>query len=327
VKNPIKKYVRFLKSALSKTANPAAMESTSPLQIYSGYTEEDIALLRSFVVQEARLEESFYVDGFSHKTLYSSVSFCNQFDLARLTVPVPDDGFHAETLEYVAVCDSVYRATSKYSIVEIGAGWGPWISLGGVLARNKGINNIHLIGVEAHPDRFELMRNQLIVNQLRQSTKLNVTDLNGIHCKLLQGAASSETKILWFPKVSVLDMGAAASREDHSDDYRGMNVQNFPVPGFTLEEIIGDLEVDMLHVDIQGTEFELLESGIDLINDRIKAMMIATHSRVIEGQLIELLYRNGWYLHREKPCIVGWRTSPASIEAMTQVDGCQYWRR
>lgn len=327
MKNSIAQYFKFLKSILYNRTNPAAMESTSPLQIYSGYTEDDIALLRSFVIQEAHLEESFYVDGFSHKTLYSSVSFCNKFDLARLTFPVPDDGFHAETLEYVAVCDSVHRATSKYSIIEIGAGWGPWISLGGVLARNKGINNIHLIGVEAHPDRFELMKNQLLVNQLRPSTNLDVTDFNGIHCKLLQGAASSESKTLWFPKVSVLDMGAAASHEDHSDDYRGLNVQNFPVTGFTLEEIIGDLEVDMLHVDIQGAEFELLESGIDLINDRIKAMMVATHSRVIEGELIELLYQNGWYLHREKPCIVGWRTSPASIEAMTQVDGCQYWRR
>lgn len=303
------------------------MENTSPLQIYSGYTEADIALLHSFVVQEARLEKGFYVDGFSHKTLYSSVSFCNQFNLARLTFPVPDDGFHAETLEYVAVCDSVHRATSKYSIVEIGAGWGPWISLGGVLARNKGINDIYLIGVEAHPDRFELMKNQLLVNQLRPYTDLNVTDFNGTHCKLLQGAASSESKTLWFPKVSVLDMGVAASHENRSDDYRGLNVQNFPVPGLTLDEIIGDLEIDLLHIDIQGMEFELLESGIDLVNDRIKAMMIATHSRVIEGQLIELLYRNGWYLHREKPCIVGWRTSPASIEAMTQVDGCQYWRR
>jgi hypothetical protein len=30
-------------------------------------------------------------------------------------------------------------------------------------------------------------------------------------------------------------------------------------------------------------------------------MLIGTHSRVIEGKLIELLYKNGRYLNREKP--------------------------
>ena len=56
-------------------------------------------------------------------------------------------------------------------------------------------------------------------------------------------------------------------------------------------------------------------------------MMIGTHSRVIEGALIELLYANGWTLELEKPCRVVWSEHPVSQEAMTEVDGCQYWRR
>jgi hypothetical protein len=144
---------------------------------------------------------------------------------------------------------------------------------------------------------------------------------------LICGAVSSGPKTLWFPKVDVNDMGAAASDRNNSNDYRGLHIQNFPVPGFTLEEILGDLEVDMLHVDIQGAEFEIIKAGLHFINKHIKGMMIATHSRAIEGELIQLLYKNGWYLHREKPCRVEWIKFPASIESMTQIDGCQYWRR
>lgn len=301
--------------------------TTSPLQIYSGYNDEDVSLIQSFVVQKASLEKDFYVDGFSHKTLFNSVPFCENFNLERLTLPVPDDGFHAEALEYVAVCDSVRRADTIYCIAEIGAGRGPWISLGGVLARNSGIKNINIIGVEAHPGRFDLMVKQLSENQLHPTVVQNVTDFNGVKCKLIQGAVSSEHKTLWFPKVDVKDMGAAASDVNNSNDYRGFSVDNFPVAGFTLKEIIGDLIIDLLHIDIQGMEFDVINSGIDYLGTQVKSMMIATHSRVIEGKLIDLLYKNGWYLHREKPCRVEWEKSPASLDAMTRVDGCQYWRR
>ena len=300
---------------------------TSPFQIYSGYTDEDITMLKSFVKQNATLENDHYIDGFSQKTLYKSVAFSTNFNLERLTLPVPDDGLHAEALEYIAVCDSVLRAKGTYCAVELGSAWGPWISLGGVVARNHGIKRIDLVGVEAHPERFSLLKQQLSANDLRPDTIQNTTEIDRIRCRLIQGAASSEHKTLWFPKVDIKDMGAAASDTNTSSDYRGLTAENFPVEGFTLKEIIGDLTVDLLHIDIQGAEFDVVNSGITTLNSQVKSMLIGTHSRVIEGKLIETLYKHGWYLHREKPCRVEWRNLPASLEAMTQVDGCQYWRR
>ena len=300
---------------------------TSPLQIYSGYTDEDITMLKSFVKQNATLENDYYIDGFSQKTLYKSVAFSTNFNLERLTLPVPDDGLHAEALEYIGVCDSVHRAKGTYCIIELGSAWGPWISLGGVVARNHGIKTIDLVGVEAHPERFSLLKNQLVANELRPDTIQNATEIDGIRCRLIQGAASSEHKTLWFPKVDIKDMGAAASETNTSSDYRGLTAENFPVEGFTLKEIIGDLTVDLLHIDIQGAEFDVVNSGITTINSQVKSMLIGTHSRVIEGKLIETLYKHRWYLHREKPCRVSWLASPQSLEAMTQTDGTQYWRR
>jgi len=42
------------------------------------------------------------------------------YDLDRLTLPVPDDGFHAEALEYIALIDSIQRAGDSFCAVELG---------------------------------------------------------------------------------------------------------------------------------------------------------------------------------------------------------------
>ena len=117
------------------------------------------------VVREAEFGADRFVDGFGQATLFSCVPFSRTFDLKRLTLPLPDDGFHAEAPEYIAVADSVKRAGSRYCIAELGAAWGPWIGLGGVMARNRAVKEIELIGVEALPARFELLRRHLAVNR------------------------------------------------------------------------------------------------------------------------------------------------------------------
>jgi hypothetical protein len=122
-------------------------------------------------------------------------------------------------------------------------------------------------------------------------------------------------------------MGAAAVEQGADRDYLGRILNKTSVDGFTLKEILDDAIVDLLHIDIQGAEFDVVDSSIDILDSQVKSMMIGTHSRTIEGKLIELLYKHGWYLHREKPCRVEWGRGPVSLEAMTVTDGCQYWRR
>ena len=298
----------------------------SPLQTYRGYGETHEALLRSMVTGPARLESDRFIDGFGQVTLLECVPFCSRFDLERLTLPLPDDGFHAEAPEYVAVADSVRRARSRYCIAEIGAGWGPWVGLGGVLARNRGLKEIELLAIEALPARYELLRAHLHANGFRPNAG-DDTVLEGVSCRLVNGAATPTRKEVFFPDVAITDMGSAFSERGEDRDYRGMRVQNLRVQGYPLAEILRDSRVDLLHVDVQGAELGLIEANLDLLAQQVDAMMIATHSRVIEGALIGLLYDNGWVLELEKPCRVAWTARPVTLEAMTEVDGCQYWRR
>ena len=317
---------RIVTRAIALVRPPVAglASEGAPFQVYRGYSDSQEALLRSMVIAPARIESDRVVDGFGQTTLRACVPFAGAFDAAKLTVPIPSDGYHAEAPEYIAVADAVARSRSRFSIAEIGAGWGPWLGLGGVLARNKGIGDIELIGVEALPGRFELLRMHMEANGFLGGDGASPP---GVRCRLLSGAVAADRGELWFPDVAVTDMGPAASSSDADRDYRGARVKNVRVPAHALSEVIGDSPIDLLHVDIQGSELALIERTADLLEERVRGLMIGTHSRVIEGALIALLYARGWHLELEKPCRVDWQRNPVSQEAMTVVDGCQYWRR
>ena len=100
-----------------------------PLQHYPGYLPEDRDLLLRYADAKAEVGESAYVDGFGVKTEFACVPFVTPAALnqERLQLPLPDDGFHAEGIEYVALLDSFCRrkVRGRFTAVEIGSGWGP----------------------------------------------------------------------------------------------------------------------------------------------------------------------------------------------------------
>ena len=79
---------------------------------------------------------------------------------------------------------------------------------------------------------------------------------------------------MFFPDVGIIDMGAAASKRSEDRDYRGKRVRNLRVQGYPLAEILGTSKVDLLHVDIQGSELELVQANLELIARQVDAMMI-----------------------------------------------------
>jgi FkbM family methyltransferase len=309
---------------VSDSATPVvvAPEATSPLQIYAGYQDEDIERIARAASAAASLEPDHYVDGFGVKTRYACVPFASPdaLNLARLQHPIPDDGFHAEGIEYVALLDSIERFATDGSFVavEAGAGWGPWLAMAGVVSRNRGVHDVSLVGVEASKERFALMQEHLNFNAL--------TDEAGVKVNLFRGAVWSHDGVIHFPESAVEDMGAAASSSAESTDYRGQPVSTTQVPCCRLDTLIGpDQSVDFLHVDVQGAEGELIASHLDWLNTAVKSMMIATHSRPLEGELMARLGEAGWILLREKPCRFGVGAPIPDWTGVTTVDGSQYW--
>ena len=309
---------------ISDAAMPVAVapEATSPLQIYAGYQDEDIERITRAACATASLEADHYVDGFGVKTRYACVPFASPdaLNLARLQHPIPDDGFHAEGIEYVALLDAIDRFATDGSFVavEAGAGWGPWLAMAGVVCRNRGVHEVRLVGVEASKERFALMQKHLTYNALNTES--------GVKVDLFRGAVWSHDGVIHFPESAVEDMGAAASSSAESTDYRGQPVSTTEVPCCRLDTLVGsDQGVDFLHVDVQGAESELIVSHLDWLNRSVKSMMMATHSRPLEGELMTHLGEAGWVLLREKPCRFAVGNVVSEWTGATTVDGSQYW--
>ena len=306
----------------NEAASPGVEEGPSPLQIYAGYEPADTDMLFRCSTVPASLHGDHYIDGFGVKTLFDCVPFDSPdaLDLARLQRPIPDDGFHAEGIEYVALLDAIERFATDGSFVavEAGAGWGPWLAMAGVVCRSRGVERIRLIGLEASPQRFALMRRHLDFNQL--------INQRGVEVDLFEGAVWSHDGVIHFPESAVEDMGAAASANSADIDYRGQPVATREVPCTRLPTLVGEgREVDFLHIDVQGAEGEVINSHLDWLNQHTRSIMVATHSRPLEGELMVLLSDNGWLLQREKPCRF---TAGHAIQdwcGVTTADGSQYW--
>jgi FkbM family methyltransferase len=317
------KRLRTLFSSSAPEAPAAGVEAApSPLQIYAGYEPADADMLHRHATVPASLQGDHYIDGFGVKTLFDCVPFASPdaLNLARLQHPIPDDGFHAEGIEYVALLDAIERfATgSSFVAVEAGAGWGPWLAMAGVICRRRGVEHIRLIGLEASPERFALIRRHLDFNQLDQQ--------RGVAVDLFEGAVWSHDGVIHFPESAVDDMGAAASNDSTDTDYRGQAVATREVPCTRLPTLVGEgREVDFLHIDVQGAEGEVINSHLDWLNQHTRSMMIATHSRPLEGEIMLLLNEHGWLLQREKPCRFAAGGAIADWCGATVVDGSQYW--
>ena len=315
--------LRTLFSSSAPEAPVARVEAApSPLQIYAGYEPADADMLHRHATVPASLQGDHYIDGFGVKTLYDCVPFASPdtLNLARLQHPIPDDGFHAEGIEYVALLDAIERFATDGSFVavEAGAGWGPWLAMAGVVCRSRGVERIGLIGLEASPERFALMRRHLGFNQLDQQ--------HGVAVNLFEGAVWSHDGMIHCPESAVEDMGAAASINSTDTDYRGQSVATREVPCTRLPTLVGEgRQVDFLHIDVQGAEGEVITSHLDWLNQHTCSMMIATHSRPLEGELMVLLNDNGWLLQREKPCRFTAGRAIADWCGATAVDGSQYW--
>jgi len=238
-------------------------------------------------------------------------------------IPIPDDGVRAEAIEYIALLNSLERASEgQYAVVELGASYAPWTCAAGVLAMRKGIGKISLRSVEASSFFQPHIKTNLEKNGL-----MNPPAGISINVKIFAGAASTKKDEMFFPLVtSASENGGAVSDENVEVDYVGRKVANEKVTTYTLDEILAGIEiVDFLHCDIQGAEREVLLGGAALLSQRVKSIFIGTHSRSIEGALIECFHTYGWNLIRERPTKFIHRPELHSTVGMTTRDGGQFW--
>jgi FkbM family methyltransferase len=289
------------------------------LQVFSGYKDEDLGIFSDFHNPDARPQAGFITDFLGCRTRTSFLwQEARRLDGRLLPVPVPGD-YHAETIEWIGLLKAVRSAQQQYVAMELGAGFGTWTVAGGAAARSRQIKNIRLYAVEGDPEHFNCLRQHFIDNGFDPAKH-----------KLLQAAVGASAGVASWP---VLD--AAASYENwglrpmgSTHDYTGRRFQKtIPVTVLAMKDLLlEEPSWDLVHIDVQGEEVAICRSAIEELNARVRWLIIGTHSRKLDGDLLELLGSAGWILENEKPSKFTFTPHYVTLEALTTLDGTQVWR-
>ncbi len=295
------------------------------LQVYRGYDMQDLAVFEPFRDAPRAPEDGYIVNFLGVRTRATSLAD-GQRGMAGhvMDIPIPCD-YHAEGIEYVGLLKTVLSARDSYAIMELGAGWGPFLVDAGAAARLLGITDITLMGVESDPGHMESMRQHLQDNGFDPDEHL-----------MVEGAVGAEAGTALFPRVedhanqwgarpAMVSGGDVAEADrtylgDLLDD--SIEVQVFAVRDLLQKKALWDC----VHVDIQGAEVDVLRAAMPDLHERARFVIIGTHSRKIDGDLVDLFHREGWVLEHEKPSKFSFVPGQESLEAMTTVDGTQVWR-
>jgi FkbM family methyltransferase len=294
-------------------------------EIYAGYSDEDMWVFDVFADAAPAGEPGFVTDFIGTRTRTTSLwDEVRHLDGQVMERPVPHDLF--EAIEWVGLLKAVATAgDERFTMMELGAGLGPWLSAAAVAARHRGIRDLRLLGVEADPGRFELMRQQFVDN-----------DLDPDDHRLICAAVGVEPGSARWPRIAdpanasgarpVRESGGVLDQAD-ADYMQGAVAEYIDVTIVPFADLLEREGLwDLVHVDVQGWEATLCRACIDLLTARVRWMVVGTHSRAIDGQVIEILLDAGWILENEKPTRFRFDPSIPSLDQMTEVDGVQVWR-
>lgn len=220
--------------------------------------------------------------------------------------------FGPQFYEWIATLGAARNAREKFVMVELGAGYGPWLVRGAAAVRRHQDIPIQLIGVEPHALHHQWMQEHFANNGLdpAQHTLLHglVTPKPG-NFDFLETAADK-------PSYDSKILSSIAGRL-----FGGGRVSK--LRGYSLNELLADCEyVDLLHMDIQGAELDVIKASLDVLAKKVRVMCIGTHSKEIDEGLVKTLTDAQWLPRWVYPRQTKWATMWGIIQF---ADGCHVW--
>jgi hypothetical protein len=295
---------------------------------YLGYCRDDLGIFDKFTLTAPRPAPGFITDFHGSRARTSSLwDGIQHLDGVVLPKPIPGD-YHADTTEWLGVLKAVLASKDCFVAMELGAGMGPWLVASTVAARLRGIHNIHLLGVEADPGRFALMV---------QNFHDNMIDPN-LHTLICGGVGTVSGRAKWPKITDPRNFSGGRPIRKYGDqqetfDSRDVKYLEGLLDGFIDVDIISFEQLletqpcwDLVHLDVQGTEVELCTACLTKMAKCVRYLVVGTHSRKLDGDMLALMYRAGWDLEHEKPAGFTYNKTLQTLERMTSTDGVQVWR-
>lgn len=229
-------------------------------------------------------------------------------------VPIPAN-WHADIAEWGAALRAVDLSGPRFTMIELGCGWGCWMNNTGAAARSTG-REIHVIGIEGDQGHLKFAEEALDRNGFDRS-----------QWTLVSGIAAGTGGTALFPIQDTaggswgLEPVFGADEEQTRDAVESGRFEALPM--VPLSEVVRDHDrIDLLHIDIQGGETGFVSDCLDVMNEKVAYVVIGTHSRQIEGELFDTLSDAGWLLEMERPAVLA-LTDEGPV---TTIDGLQGWR-
>ena len=211
--------------------------------------------------------------------------------------------FDEEYFEWVDLLDAVSAAKTNFTMMELGAGYGRWLVRAAFACRLSGNLPCKLLGIEAEPTHYEWMFQHFRDNGLDPADHLllkgAVSTKEGAARFLVGNAARWYGQRLALPedywqKAKQL-LSLVASRASKDSVVPSLQYQFEDVRTYALTTLLSSFQrVDLVDLDVQGSELEVLQAAAASVDERVKRVHIGTHNRKVEAGLRRLFKRLGW---------------------------------
>jgi FkbM family methyltransferase len=206
--------------------------------------------------------------------------------------PTPDYTYFELIFVLRAVLDAEHRG--RFCVMELGAGFGPWlVTAHRAMALSFG-RPVDLVGVEMVQRHFLWLQAHLREN-----------GIDPLRHTLLHAAVSDyEGSATYQPETEVAGdfgqrvIGRLPDGMDGITTKKGAApaaLAPVRVPCVRLQRLLEEQEhVDLLHVDVQGEELRALRGALPELNRCVRRLIVATHSRRIHHALRHMLVAARW---------------------------------
>jgi FkbM family methyltransferase len=242
--------------------------------------------------------------------------------------------FDEEYFEWIDILEAVEQADETFVMIELGAGYGRWCARAAAAVRRKPNCQFQCVAVEAEPAHFRWIHDHFRDNDIDPREHDLIWAAVGARPGFVPfwvGAADG-----WYgqaiavtgekpplPNVSARRRLRARSALGRPPVVASNDRSVTWIPCVTLADVIAPYpRVDLIDLDVQGAEYDVLASAIDLVNARVRRLHIGTHAPQIERQLRELFTSHNWQLVNDYP---GQSSSQTPYGPILFGDGVQTW--
>jgi len=196
--------------------------------------------------------------------------------------PVPrPSAVYAELAFVLRAVTSPSRLPGARTVLELGAGFGPWLLTLESASRRVAGPTYRLVGVEAHPERVRWMREHFEHNAIDPG-----------RCEAILAGIGATSGRAWFMPATGIGSAYGESIAVGPTGRAG----EVEVPVMALADLIErQRPIELIHADVQGTEIALFDEPVfDRLNEDVARIGVATHSRAIGRQLRRRFEAAGW---------------------------------